>query len=154
MTAPGSPVPLGSVPALALLRVLHATEAPLVAALVGRAGPSRGGGGLVVEPAPGLDPLGSEVAGVDRLGDRAPGLAVVLAVGEPAQLGVPVDVTEGLRHRLRLDDQPDGADAGGVDQDATPRQEVQLAVRRRVTALGVAGAHVARGRDLAAEQRR
>src|SRR5882757_4826658 len=111
-----------------------AGELPLARASFG------GGAALALELAHRVEALRVQLAGCDRGGDAAPGLAVVPAVAELAAPGGRDDVRERVpdaRGRCHAgQSQP-----GRVDQQRTVVELEQLAVRGGVAAAGVALAH-------------
>ena len=94
------------------------------------------------QPAEAVEAGGAQASRLGRAPHRAPRLAVVSAVPEPAPRGQRPDVVERVVERVRILPQLQLAHARRVDEQAPVGQENQLALRRRVPAAAVAAPHL------------
>lgn len=79
-----------------------------------------------------------QLAGGQRDGHRAAGLASVAAVGEPASRQKSLDVAEGLLQSLRAGPELDLAQPRRVNDGTASREQEQLTVTGRMAALASA----------------
>src|SRR5690606_18292255 len=91
---------------------------------------------------PALQAARRKLAGLDRGEHRAPWLALVRAVGEPAAGRELVDLGEDAADPLAGLVEADPADAGRVDDHSAPGERDELAVHGGVPPPAVAGPHL------------